>query len=60
MFHCCLPAVTGNVCDNLMKLPEQTVSRDVICLPSMEIVVVTGTERAEARDGRVQIHFRGG
>lgn len=43
-----------------MKLPEQTVLSDVIYLPSEGTVVLTGTEKAQTGDGRVQIPFRGG
>lgn len=49
-FHCHQPAVTGNFCDELTKLPEQTILSGAISLLS---------EGAQAQHGRVQMHSGG-
>lgn len=41
------PAVTGNFCDNLVKLPEQTVLSDAIYVPPEGTVVLPGPREHE-------------
>lgn len=50
LFHCYQSAVTGDLCDGLTKLPEQTILSSAISLLS---------EGTQAQHGRVQTHFGG-